>query len=425
MVNSNPAIEIPRGLWESDLEMSISEALRAAGDSESIRLWLNEQRGPQLESLSRIFGRCPTSNPKDQRAALAEHGHELAPYVVVDRHASRWGRCAVAELASVRLPSDVIESCGGVDHETANARALLYALYAADPSHLRAVHHMDKVNRTGFARMTIEKPPRQPDRAFDEFLSVETLLPVLAEFDQRHGHGGVTELLGVLHHKHHRLVVLRRPERPQCIWREGQVAHGHRCEWMLLDFGQSGRRVSISSQSADVPLDVASAIASAFYGRAVQYSNECQITYAAQIARLLNALKVGTCAGLEIVGLKLDRSPLRGVPLSFGEEDPDLVRGAIADAEAAFGSLTDDIDGIGKVKVLFAGRRVEMQFEGNGSTGDEFAARYMDHRLNAILRQQFEDLMRDTHGIPILSTEKRFSRQPRARGALARVGHDC
>jgi hypothetical protein len=61
--------------------------------------------------------------------------------------------------------------------------------------------------------------------------------------------------------------------------------------------------------------------------------------------------------------------------------------------------------------VVHLAKRIDIRFERLDTGLDEFIVRYMDHRLNATLRKQFEDFMRETHGIPILSTEKRFARR--------------
>ena len=68
----------------------------------------------------------------------------------------------------------------------------------------------------------------------------------------------------------------------------------------------------------------------------------------------------------------------------------------------------DRIDGL---KVEYYDKRIEVRFEKQETAGDEYIVRYFDSRLNALARKRFEDFMRETHGIPILSTEKRFKRR--------------
>ncbi|MFW6106567.1 MAG: hypothetical protein ACOC8H_00230 [bacterium] len=79
-------------------------------------------------------------------------------------------------------------------------------------------------------------------------------------------------------------------------WRKSKFAvadHGHRAEWTILDFADNARRVNLSSISPDVPVGITNALASTYYGEDVEYDNEREITYTAQITRLLN----GHCYG--------------------------------------------------------------------------------------------------------------------------------
>ena len=258
--------------------------------------------------------------------------------------------------------------------------------------------------------MALKHKMRRPKASFEEFLQPKKAAEVLRAFDRGKRDNRPNELKNILRHNHHHLVFIRRPERPQHIIREGSIQHGHRAEWIILDFADNARRVDISSDSVDVPLEIANALASAYYGRDVEYDNECQITYAKQIARLLDQLKSGTCDGLSLIDLEVRSSPLHGVDLRLSHDDEVVIRRAIAAIERDHGSLSHEIERIEKVKVVYLRKRIDIRFEKQETGRDEFIVRYFDHRLNASERKRFEDFMRDTHGIPILSTEKRFKR---------------
>jgi len=49
-------------------------------------------------------------------------------------------------------------------------------------------------------------------------------------------------------------VFIRRPERRQHIIRDGSIQHGHRAEWIILDFADNARRVDISSDKVTIPV---------------------------------------------------------------------------------------------------------------------------------------------------------------------------
>ena len=75
------------------------------------------------------------------------------------------------------------------------------------------------------------------------------------------------------------------------------------------------------------------------------------------------------------------------------------------------GSTDDTLDVVDRfesVKVIYLKKRVKLIFEKREDGDDEYVVRYTDHTLNPLQRKAFEDYMRATHEIPVLSTEKRF-----------------
>jgi len=403
---------IARDFWENELELSIDGALRRLEDPKELRTWIGSRTGRQLDVLCRALDLTDATRIKDKRAALTRCDGRLTPFYLSDLFARRKGRFAVADLAASLLPRDVVELCRGKDDETFDTKALLYALLHANPEHFKTLFHLDKIHKSGFARMALKQKVRQPDTPFEKFLTRKQAEQILKHFDRQKRDQRESQLKNIIRHHHHRLVFIRRPEREQYIMREGRIHHGHRVEWIILDFADNVRRVNISSDSNEVPLQIANALASAYFGKDVEYDNECQITYEKQIHNLLDALKAGTCEGLKLVDLAPQCSAVHGVNLGLDHDDPDVMQRAIAALERDYGSLTAHIDRIVKLKVGYFGTRIDVKFEKLDDGPDEYIVRYMDHRLNASVRKRFEDFMRDTHGIPILSTEKRFARRP-------------
>jgi hypothetical protein len=401
--------DITRDFWENELELSIQESLRHAEDPEELRAWVDCRNGRQLDVLCRILN-LAAARIKDKRAALASCDGQLATFYLTDQFARHKGKFAIADLAVARLDAEVVALCRLKDEEEYDTRALLYALVAADPQHLRTVFHLDKIHKSGFARMALKQKVRQPEAPFERFLKPKQAEQILRDYDRQKRDQRQSQLKNIVRHHHHHLVFIRRPERPQYILRDDRIQHGHRVEWIILDFADNARRVNISSDSNEVPLQIANALASAYFGKDVAYDNECQITYEKQIHMLLNQLKAGTCEGLRLVDLDVQNSPLHGVDLRIGHDDADVVQRAVAALERDNSSLTAHVDRINKVKLIYLSKRIDVQFEKQDTGPDEYIVRYMDHRLNATLRKRFEDFMRDTHGIPVLSTEKRFAR---------------
>ncbi len=401
-----------RDLWENELELSVDEALRRIEEPGAVKAWIAKLTGRQLEVLCRALHFTSATRIKDKRESLARCNGQLIPFYLTDQFSRRKGSFAITDLAATVLPEDMIDLCRSKDDETFDTKALLYAMQHADPENLKRLFHLDKIHKSGFARMALKQKLRQPDTSFEHFLQRKKVQQVLEAFDRQKRDQRQSQLKNVIQHHHHHLVFIRRPERNQYILRDGRIQHGHRVEWIILDFADNAKRVNISSDSNEVPLQIANAIASAYFGKEVEYDNECQITYEKQIHNLLDALKAGTCEGLKLLNIEVSSSPLHGVDLRLCHDDPDIVQRALASLERDNGSITTHISRIVKIKVGYRGKRVDVKFEQIDGGDEEYIVRYMDHQIkNATLRKQFEDFMRDTHGIPILSTEKRFAHQ--------------
>lgn len=395
--------------WQDELELDVEALLRDV-EATGFGDWVASRTGRQLRVLCRVLNLVDDeSRIKDLRAAATSCDGKLVSFFLTDHFARRKGRFAVADLAVSVLDPAILELCR-VNDEAFDTNALLYALLHNDPENLRKLFHLDKIHKSGFARMALKQKIRQPRGTFEEYLQPSEAQRVLEAFDTAKRDRRQSQLKNIVRHNHHHLVFIRRPERPQHIVRDGRIHHGHRAEWIILDFADNARRVNIASDSNEVPLQISNALASAYFGRDVQYDNECEITYEKQIHNLLDALKAGTCDGLKICDIEIEGSPLHGVDLRLGHDNPDAVVRAIAALERDTSSVTARIDRITKLKVIHLAKRIDIRFERLDTGPDEFIVRYMDHRLNATLRKRFEDFMRDTHGIPILSTEKRFAR---------------
>jgi hypothetical protein len=405
---STPATDMDRSFWEDELETSLQKPLADAGNSRRMAAWVNKLSPRQRAVLCESLG-VEAKKVKDQRAALKACNGELTPFYLVDQFAYRKSKFAVADLATKVLTPEQLDACRVKDDEY-DVKALLYALYDNDPDNLRMVFHLDKIHKSGFARMTLDKPPRQPDQTFEEFLTTDRAREMLANFDAAKRDRRHSELKNIIRHDHHHLVFIRRPERSQYILRDDHIQHGHRAEWIILDFAGNCRRVNISSISPDVPLEIANALATAYYGRDVEYDNEREVTYRQQIVRFLDQLKAGNCQGLALCGMSLTNSPLHTCDLRLSHEDEDVVCRAVAAIERDHGSVTQDVDRVEGIKVEYYDKRIEIRFEAL-EADEEFIVRYFDSRLNALARKRFEDFMRETHGIPILSTEKRHKRR--------------
>ena len=398
----------PPAFWENELEMA-TERLRVRAEEDGfIDDWIGRRTGRQVRVLCRNLGLDGATSVKKQKEALRSCESELLPYVLVGEFAKYKSRVATADFAGGVLPDDVLEVCR-INDERFDKTALLFAIYHQRWSDLRLVFHLDKIHKSGFARMKLKESVRHPTQPFGDFLQPQTVREILEAFDKARGDGRTSEFKDVVAYDDRHLVFIRRAERPDLILRGTRVVHGYKPEWIILDFEDGARRVDISSVSVSVPLRIADRLASSYFGRTCEYENESQITYAKQIERLLGLLQRAESEELALVEIVVANSPLDGSPkIKITDPDSNPIGDAITHFEKAVGSVLSDVGHIESIKVHYRRKRISLIFEGQEGTQDEYVVRYSDHRLNAPERRLFEQHMRDTHGIPVLSTEKRF-----------------
>lgn len=400
-----------REFWENELEVAYDQVVEQIGQPDFVQAWLDKKNGRQIDILLMNMGR--ESRPgrvKGKKDELRPDADELLPYVLVQEFAKFKSKLATIEVAQALLPPEVMEMCskGEDDFDTL---ALCFALFHHVPFELRQVLHVDKIHKTGFARMKMKDGPRRPSRPLIEFLTHDGLQEILSQFDKSKKDGRTSELKNVLHDGDHDMVFVRRCERPSLILQGQTVLHGYRPEWIVLVFFDGAKRVNISSLSVDASLEIANRIASEYYGKKCEYENESEITYAKQVERFLDLLKNDGDEQFTWVELVAGSSPLDGeCPLRLTDRKSQSIGRAVRHFEKCVGSLSTNVDAVESIKVFYAKKRVSLIFEKLESAADEFVVRYSDHRLTPKERLAFEAYMRTTHAIPVLSTEKRFKR---------------
>jgi len=398
----------PEEFWENDLEMATERLRGKAAEDGFLDEWVGARTGRQAGVLCRNLGLGGTGSTRTQKELLRSCNGDLLPYVLVEHFAKYKSKVATTDLARGVLADDVLGTCR-VKEDDFDKTALLFAIYNAGWANLRLVFHLDKIHKSGFARMRLKQDVRHPDQPFGEFLQPETVARVLADFDRAGADGRQSELKDIVAHDGRRLVFIRRSERPDLILQSTHVVHGYRPEWIILDFEDGAKRVNISSVSVKAPLRIADRLATAYFHKPCEYENESQVTYAKQIERLLHLLQRGEPEELALVEIVVANSPLDGSPkLKITDPESNPIGEAIAHFEKVVGGILADIEHIESIKVHYRKKRISLIFEKLDGATDKYVVRYSDHRLNALERRLFEEHMRDTHSIPVLSTEKRF-----------------
>ena len=397
--------------WENDLELGLEDILRRLNTNGHLAEWAGGLNGRQATILCHSLGLDTEDSIHAKREALCACNGTLTPYHLVECFGRNKSHVAIEELARRRLGADVVEECR-INEDKFDAMALLFALYREDPMLLRDVFYLSKTHRTGFARMEMTTTARKlSDRTLEDYLRSDDVLNALRQADVALADGHKSEFRDVIEMGGRLLVFVRRAERPEHIVHENKIIHGHRPEWIILDFESGAKRVNIASKSIAESLEIANQLASGYFGKEITYENESEVTYAKQLERLLARLKNAEGGKIEFVELIFANSPLDGSP-KIKISDQKAIGPAIAHFESVVGSLLEHLDNIESIKVCFAKKRVSVIFEREEDhEEDAFVVRYSDHRLNVFQRQEFEHHIRQEYGIPILSTEKRFKKQ--------------
>jgi hypothetical protein len=387
----------PRDFWENELEISIDPVLTKAAEAGAITYWLAGRHGPERLLLHHLVSVVPAQTRAQLRTAV------LIPYMLVHEFTKGKSKAAAIEHAQRVLPEPLLELCRTKDGDL-DPHAVCFAMYHQAPAELLSVLCLDKVYKFGFAQMRLLQNIRRPEQEFAEFLTPETVAAILRTLDVG---DHPCELKRILHDGDQHTVFIRRPERPDRILRDGQMIHGYRPEWIMLEFCDSAKQVRIASSSNGASLEIANQIASGYYGAPCEYENEHLVTYRQQLYLFLRRLQAEEDSELRLVELNVSNSPFDGAP-EVRIRDPRSVGPAIGHIEHTVGPMLADVDQVTSIKALFRGKRVTLHFRRIEQADDEFAVRFSDQRLSPSERRDFEEHLKVTYAIAALPTEKRI-----------------
>lgn len=404
----------PKEFWDTELEMQYDHLMGEIQCNGFVDKWIEGRTGRQLKILCQACGITANGSTQHNRELFRNQANGVEPYILAERFSFSKSQVAVSEFATRVLPQTTLELCRKGEDDEFDTRALVMAIFSNKWSDLRTLYHLEKIHKSGFARMELTQPTRKVGTPLKDFLTPEKVKSCLARFDAVKNDGLATVLRDIIEYGDRMLVFIRRADRPRVIVdRSGTVLPGYAPEWIILDFSANAKRVRIASHSNSIPLDIANRIATAYFGKDVEYDNESEITYPKQLEFFLANIKHASINdAIQLVELVAVNSKLESAPkITITQPDNRSIGRAIDHFETSVGALLTDIHSIKSIKVLFKKKRVSLIFDpGEVQSGNvpTFVVRYSDSRLNEIQRRQFEDLLKDTHGITILSTEKRF-----------------
>jgi hypothetical protein len=399
----------PQQFWENDLEIGCESVLVQTNKKGFMENWIGHRNGRQIEIIGERLGLNNQISTRKKKSVLQADDPRLLPYLLVQEFAKFKASGAVVQWAEQVLPPTMLDKCR-IGDDGYDTLAMCFALFQHDPQGLLPILHLDRIYKSGFARMKMKNNLLRPKQPFDKFLTSELVRDVLAAYDQSQDDGRASEFKNIFAEDDRIFVFVRRCERPDAIMQGTRVVHGHRREWIVLEFFDGAKRVNIASLSVGDSLAIANRIGSAYYGRSCEYENEVQFTYSKQIEVFVDKLKNDEDPQLTWVELSVTNSPLIGAcSLRLSDPESNSIGKAVKNFEARVGKITSPIERIESIKVRFRDKRVSLLFEREEDSNDQYVVRYSDHRLKPKQRRAFEAYMRETHEIPVLSTEKRFA----------------
>ncbi|MDY0059814.1 MAG: hypothetical protein RBU45_08400 [Myxococcota bacterium] len=400
--------QIDEEFWRDRLEVGIARVVQEHARDASLRLWIASLTPRCRSVLVEHFGLAET---EEFKAALLARRTELLPFLLVDAAMEGKRVCAIEQLAQAKLSPEALAASQRptlVDGVTSyDRRALLWRLYLADPAHLELVFHLDRLQRKGFARMVADDAPPVNGTDPGTFLTRTTLQGLLDRYEREQETQRQSHCAAILNGDGRYRVFIKRDMKEAFVSHGPKNTFGFSREWIILVFEQGLRRVQVCSVSPSVPPQLASRIATGFFGVPVNYTNEVVETPVATVAAFLHSL-LADPARLPLVELVAGDCGLEGSPqLRLSAAGSASIAPAIQQFARAFSDPLADVGRVESLKVWFSEKRVKLTFEPADKTGASYVVRYADQPLDAHERADFEQLMWKDYGIRVLSTEKK------------------
>lgn len=409
----------PVKFWENTLEFPAARLLENAESPEFMNNWVQHRRPRQVAMLRHLLGLPVDARLRERKAQLRDRQDELIKFVPAIPFAIRKSMQATLDVAVDCLDEAIIalarERDGSYD-----TTALIFGILDRSWPDLEKVFHLDKLHKVGFERMRLRRPPRRPAQRFKDFLASDEVLAVLRRFDAEQRDRHTSQFQKVIEVRDAQVVFIRRPHQESYVLAGNEVIHGFSSDQIVLDFRNEAARLNVASHNHAASYEIANRIASAFYRQPCEYEDVTEEAFAAQIARFLRALRDDQARDLRLVEIRLQGSPLRGAPDMDLSNRSNLSLGpALAQLERALAWTINDVDFLPSFKILFNQKRVPMEIEPLGGSGEDrkYVLRYRDKSLPLDERPVFEALIEQDHGIKVVPTEKRGARGRRARAA--------
>ena len=312
---SSPGLP-PIDFWEDRLEIR-ADPIAAYRSQSEIERWLDNRARTEIAVLRALVGLPTDAKRRERRADLARYADELLRFVPVSVFGLYKSALATVEVAEDCVSEQLCALAMNGDG-TYDKSALLFAIYDHSLDKLEKVFFLDKLHRVGLARMKLRRSPRRPRQTLMEFLGSEELKKLLERFDHDRHDRRRSQLRGAFERDGGCLVYIRRPHKEARLLIGDRLRHGHRADWIVLEFRKEGRLLNVASHGKNASFEIADRIASAFYGQPCEYIDIEEVVYSAQLEAFLEQLAKGEAQELIMVAFGFREPPLPGLDVLEG-----------------------------------------------------------------------------------------------------------
>lgn len=399
-----------RKFWEDDLEVPVNHLLDRFHNTKIRQSWIDSLSGRQLNIIfqnsfkdklnGQLFddGIYDDTSVQYKRKVIASHSDSLVTYYLITCFDRAKLEVTISEIARSALTAELMKSYLVKNNNKYDKKSLLFLLFHTDYNLLKSVYHFEKIQRKSFMSFALQKTPRQPNTPFKDFISQKIIQQILKEDDIKRSDGFENQLQGLFYHQNRLYVLIRKASDIDLLLNSNKVIHGHKAEWMILDFLLNGTQVDLGTRNIDQATEVANSIASCYFGCECVFVDVQDKNFAKQVHKFIEVCIDGSDPNICIFELKFQSDRFKysytNITLTVTPYDP-----IAPELHVLKPSVGDILPSIKSIKVIFQGKKIGLFFK----QSDEYITiYYSEHPLNKKEREDFKTYMKQFYGLTIL-----------------------
>lgn len=397
-----------REFWESHLEMPLDRLIQDYQDVKVRKNWLDSLSGRQLGLLFDLSMKKPPHelSVQQMRKTLTDFPEELINYFLVHHFNHAKLEAAITEIAKPILSAETMAKML-VKDDKYDKKGLLFALFKADPELLKHVYHFDKVQKKGFGSFVLKNPPRQPSAFFKEFVTEDLVCSALKAHDNEQNDSFETHLQGLFYHEDRLYLFIRRASDEDLLLSSNRIVHGHKPDWIILDFATNANQVNLCAKCSNQGLKIADRLVSSYFDKECSFINMMDYNFTAQVKTFLRSCASEIDKEMKLFELKFRSAHLKNnTHLILTTHPTDPIAEELEALHQAVGDVLEDIAMIDSVRLVFQGKKVTLFFRTDAADPGHVMICYSEYVLDKKGRSAFKTWMKDCYGLTILPKAK-------------------